>query len=163
MRMLLTLACVALLGGCIVVHDNPPPRRVVYTSSPPPPAATTTVVVEEDEVHYVVYREYFGCTEEEIYYVPHYRRYYSCTDDEIYFCFFISRLCGLTFEACWRSYYYDCGRSCDRLVVFYRVPRQHFFVAVGAGVSYPPVYQRSYAWEEEHVRDLHRLLSQVPG
>ena len=136
-KSLLLLA--AALGGCIVVYDEP--RHV--TQAPPPPAAV--IVTQEEEVHYVVYREYFGCTEEEVYVIPHYRRYYACTDDEIYFCYFVSRRCGLAFDVCWRSYYYTCNRSCDSLVVYYRVPREHFFVAVGAGVAYPPVYQRSYA------------------
>jgi hypothetical protein len=140
------LLLAAALGGCIVVHDEP---RHVYRAPPPPPPApppaTTVVWTEEEEVHYVVYREYFGCTEEEVAFIPHYRRYYACTDDEIYFCWFVSRRCGLSFDVCWRSYYYDCGRSCDRLVVYYRAPREQFFVAVGPGVAYPPVYQRSYA------------------
>lgn len=132
---------VALLGGCIIVDDRP---RHVYTAPPPEPAATV-VVAADDETHYVVYREYFGCSEEEIAVLPHYRRYYGCSDDDFYFCFFVSRRMGLSFDVCFRSYYYDCGRSCDRLILYYRVPREHFFVTVGAGAAYPPIYARPYS------------------
>jgi hypothetical protein len=101
---------------------------------------------EEAEVNYVVYREYYGCTDEEIYLLPHYRHYYALTDDDIYFLYFVSRRSNVSFDVCFHSYYYDCGRNYDRLVVTYNVPRDHFFVSVGVGVtSYPPVYQRTYA------------------
>jgi hypothetical protein len=149
------------LGCTVTVVSEPPPRRVVVAqvppppppqtvivveTPPPPPPATEIVITEDDEVNYVVYREYFGCSEEEVVVLPHYRRYYALTDDDIYFIYFVARRSHIGFEAAFHSYYYDCGRSYDRLVVSYNVPRAAFFVQVG-GVSvssYPPVYQRTY-------------------
>src|SRR5262249_41188383 len=141
---LATLALLVTAAGCIVYRD-PPPRRVVVVERPAPPppapapAAPAVVVTEDDQVHYVVYREYFGCTEGEICILPHSRRYYAVTDEDFYFIWFVARRSNLSFDVCFRSYYYDCGRSYDRLVVTYNVPREHFFVSVGVGVtSYPP-------------------------
>jgi hypothetical protein len=128
------------LPGCYIVVDDEPRRY-----NPPPPAETTVVVTpQEEEVNYVVYREYFGCSEQEIAYFPQYRRYYGLTDDDIYFIYFTSRQCSVSFDVCFHSYYYDCGRNYDRLVVYYRVPRERYFVAIGAGVSPPPMYARTY-------------------
>lgn len=150
-----SLAALALLAAmapsCVVVYEDPPPRRrVVYYREAPPPAPPAEVVVQESpeevEVNDVVYREYYGCSDEEIYLLPHYRHYYALTDDDIYFLYFCSRQSNVSFDVCFHSYYYDCGRSYDRLVVAYNVPRDHFFVSVGVGVNtYPPVYQRTYA------------------
>jgi hypothetical protein len=135
-------AVLPLLSGCVVAaHD--PPR---HYHSPPPPAETTVVVdVEADDVHYVVYREYFGCTDAEIAVFPHYRHYYGLTDDDIYFIYYTSLLCGVTFDVCFRSYYYECGRSYDRLVVYYRVPRERYFVSIGSGFAPPTIYARTYS------------------
>jgi hypothetical protein len=149
-----SLALLGLLAGtgCVIYAEPPPPRRVVVVERPappppPPPApAPAVVITEDDEVHYVVYREYFGCTDEEIHVLPYYRRYYAVSDDDLYFIYFVSRRSNVGFDACFHSYYYDCGRSYDRMVVAYNVPREHFFVSVGVGVNtYPPVYQRTYA------------------
>jgi len=149
------LAGVALsvLAGCTVyVHENPPPRRVVVVEErpapppPPPPPPAEIVITESDEVHYVVYREYFGCSDVEVYAYPQYRRYYAVTDDDLYFITFVARRRGIAFDVCFRSYYYDCGRNYDRLVVTYNVPRSAFFCSAGVGVTaYPPVYHRTYA------------------
>src|SRR5262249_38218463 len=137
-------AVLPLFAACTVVYDEPPRHYHYY--APPPPVETTVVVTPEaEEVHYVVYREYFGCTDVEIASFPHYRRYYALTDDDIYFIYFTSRQCNVSFDVCFHSYYYDCGRSYDRLVVYYGVPRERYFVAVGAGVSPPPIYARTYA------------------
>jgi len=130
-----------LLAGCFVAYDEPPRRY----DAPPQAEATVVVAPEEEQVNYVVYREYFGCTEDEIAYFPHYRRYYGLTDDDIYFIYFTSCLSGVSFDLCFHSYYYDCGRNYDRLVVYYHVPRERYFVAIGAGVSPPPMYARTYA------------------
>jgi hypothetical protein len=135
-------------AGCrVVVYDNPPPRQVVVVreAPPPPPPATEIVITQNDEVHYVVYREYFGCAEAEIHVIPYYRRYYAATDDDIYFVMFVARRSGVPFDVCYRRYYYECGRSYDRLVVAYNVPRSHFFCSAAVGVSsYPTAYQRTY-------------------
>jgi hypothetical protein len=114
------------------------------------------VITQDDEVHYVVYREYFGCTETEIYAFPHYRRYYAVSDDDIYFITFVARQRGIAFDVCFRSYYYDCGRNYDRLIVTYNVPRTTFFCSVNVGVStYPPVYQRTYvAYQQNNVTNI---------
>jgi hypothetical protein len=163
-RMMWKVALVGLLAltfGCTVyVQESPPPRRVVVVEQPPPPPppppATTIVITQDDEVHYVVYREYFGCSEQEIYILPHYRRYYALTDDDIYFIYFVARRRGIAFDVCFHSYYYDCGRSYDRLVVTYNVPRTAFFCQVNVGVtSYPPVYQRTYvAYQQNNVTNI---------
>jgi len=130
-----------LVAGCVVYAD--PPRHYHYSA---PPAETDVVVdADADDVHYVVYREYFGCSEAEIAYFPHYRHYYGLTDDDIYFIYYTSLLCGVTFDVCFHTYYYECDRSYDRLVVHYRVPRERYFVAIGAGVSPPPIYARTYS------------------
>ncbi|HEV3026270.1 MAG TPA: hypothetical protein VG457_01780, partial [Planctomycetota bacterium] len=123
---------------------------------PPPPPATEIVITEDDEVHYVVYREYFGCSETEIYAYPHYRRYYAVSDDDLYFITFVARRRGIAFDVCFRSYYYDCGRNYDRLVVTYNVPRSSFFCSVNVGVNaYPPVYQRTYvAYQQNNVTNI---------
>jgi len=136
-------AAVVLLlsAGCIVAYDEPPRR---YDSSSQA-EATVEQAPEVEEVDYVVYREYFGCSEAEIAYFPHYRRYYGLSDDDIYFIYYTSFLCGVTFDVCFHTYYYDCGRNYDRLVVYYRVPRERYFVAIGPGVSPPPIYARTYA------------------
>ncbi len=138
-------ALLLLSAGCVVYAG--PPHRHYYDAPAPAPQAETTVVVDADtdEVNYVVYREYFGCSEAEIACFPHYRHYYGLTDDDIYFIYYTSILCGVTFDVCFHSYYYECDRNYDRLVVYYRVPRERYFVAIGAGVSPPPVYARTYA------------------
>jgi hypothetical protein len=129
-----------LLPGCYVVRDGQPQEYAA-----PQGETILEVSPEVDEVNYVVYREYFGCTEAEIAYFPHYRRYYGLTDDDIYFIYFTSRQCGVSFDVCFHSYYFDCGRDYDRLVTYYRVPRERYFVAIEAGVSPPPMYARTYA------------------
>src|SRR5947207_2037093 len=58
-----------LVVGCIAYYDEPPRHY-----APAPAETTVTVSPEAEEVHYVVYREYFGCSEAEIAYFPHYRR-----------------------------------------------------------------------------------------
>jgi hypothetical protein len=135
-----------LLAGCYVVQDETPRQYSSPQQYEPTSPEETTVVVEPEveEVNYVVYREYFGSTEQEIAYFPHYRRYYGLTDDDIYFIYFTSRQCNVSFDVCFHSYYYDCGRNYDRLVVYYHVPRERYFVAIGAGVSPPSMYARTY-------------------
>jgi hypothetical protein len=130
-----------LLAGCFVAYDEPP--RHYETSSRE--EATLVVAPEVVEVNYVVYREYFGCSEAEIAYFPHYRRYYDLTDDDIYFIYYTAELSRVSFDVCFHSYYYDCGRNYDRLVVYYHVPRERYFVAIGGDVSPPPMYARTYA------------------
>jgi hypothetical protein len=133
-------AVMPLLAGCFVGYEESPRQ---YDSSGQA-EATVVVGTEVEEVNYVVYRDYFGCTETEIGYFPHYRRYYGLTDDDIYFVYFTARLSGVSFDACFHSYYYDCDRNYDRLVVYYHVPRERYFVAIGADVSPPPMYARCY-------------------
>jgi hypothetical protein len=142
MSMLMKSALLVLpfLPGCFVVAEDPPSA---YNA----PSQDETTVVEsprDEEVNYVVYREYFGCSEQEIAYFPHYRRYYALSDDDIYFIYFTSRQCGVSFDVCFHSYYYDCGRDYDRLVVYYHVPRERYFVPIGAGVAPPPMYAHVY-------------------
>jgi hypothetical protein len=137
---------VPLLVGCYVVQDETPRQY-----SPPqqdersfPGELDVVVSPEAEEINYVVYREYFGCTEQEISYFPHYRLYYGLTDDDIYFITFTARQCNVSFDVCFHSYYYDCDRNYDRLVVYYHVPRERYFVAIGTGVSPPLMYARTY-------------------
>src|SRR5437870_3929594 len=80
--------------GCIVYEEPRPRRRIVYRETvvtTSAPEASLEPSPEEVEVNDVVYREYYGCTDEEIYILPHYRRYYSLTDDDIYFIYFVAR------------------------------------------------------------------------
>ncbi|HLY73389.1 MAG TPA: hypothetical protein VKU80_04655 [Planctomycetota bacterium] len=145
---------------CPTCHGNTGAQRVVVVQPPPPPPppppATEIVITENDEVHDVIYREYFGCSDVEIYAYPHYRRYYAVSDDDLYFITFVARRRGISFDACFHSYYYDCGRNYDRLVVTYSIPRTTFFCSVGVGVnSYPPVYQRTYvAYQQGNAANL---------
>jgi hypothetical protein len=135
-----------LLAGCFVDPEERPQEYSSPQQDEQPAQAETDVVVapEVDEVNYVVYREYFGCTEQEIEYFPHYRRYYGLSDDDLYFIYFTSRQSNVSFDACFHSYYYDCDRNYDRLVVYYHVPRERYFVAIGGDVSPPPQYARAY-------------------
>jgi hypothetical protein len=156
----LLVGLVSGFGCTVTVHGPPPPRVVVVESAPPPPPppppATEIVITQDDEVHYVVYREYFGCTEAEIYAYPHYRRYYAISDDDIYFITFVARRRGIAFDVCFRNYYYDCGRNYDRLIVSYNMPRATFFCSVNVGVTtYPPIYQRTYvAYQQNNVTNI---------
>lgn len=129
-------------SGCVVyLYDpyDPPPRRMVVENPAP------LVVTEDDEVHYVVYREYFGYSDEVIATFPYYRRYYGLSYDDIYFIGYVGCYGHIGFDACFRNYYYGCGRSYDQLVIAYNVPRATFFCggAVGVG-AYPAVYARTY-------------------
>ncbi|HLY72686.1 MAG TPA: hypothetical protein VKU80_01090, partial [Planctomycetota bacterium] len=146
LRWILRIAGVGLLSsclGCVVYVYDPPPRRV-YVSDGPRPGGDIALT-PDDEVHDVVYREYFGYSDDVIAVFPYYRRYYGLTYDDIYFISYVGCYRGIAFDACFRNYYYTCGRSYDQLVVSYNVPRSAFFCSVNVGVAtYPPVYQRTY-------------------
>jgi hypothetical protein len=151
---LATFAALVLAAtGCVVYYD-PPPRRVYVSEGPRP--YSDVVVTDDDEVHYVVYREYFGWSDDVIAVFPYYRRYYGLTYDDLYFISYVGCYRGIAFDACFRSYYYGCGRNYDQLVVAYDVPRSAFFCSVNVGVgAYPAVYQRTYvAYHENNLANI---------
>ena len=134
-QILLAVPLIALVAGCY---------RGTVTVVESSPATPVIVDVEEDDASLVVYREYYGCSDDEIAYIPHYRRYYHVDDCDLFFLFTVARHTHRPIDVVIRSYYYDCGRDYDRLVVTWRVDRAIFFVALPG--SYTPVgpYDRPY-------------------
>jgi hypothetical protein len=171
-RTVILMGLAAAIGGCVVYYDPPPRRRVVvYHRDPlPPPVVDTEIVWDDEEVNGVVYREYFGASDEEVVLIPHYRRYYGYSDDDIYFLWFMSCQAHVSFEVCCNTYYHQCYGDYNRLVVMYNVPRASFFVAVGPGIAYPPVYARTYACYQTNTynvtfthEEYHALVSMKVG
>jgi hypothetical protein len=132
----------------------PPPPTVVYQEPPPPPPPTVVVqqdvVWEDEEVNEVVYREYYGCSPEEVAIIPHYRRYYQVDDADLFFVCFVARHAHVGFDVAFHEYYYGCGRDYNRLVLVYRIDPAVFFVPLPPHAVYPVVYSRPYACYRSH-------------
>ena len=157
----LGLALAALfLAACgerrtvVIYQQSPPPQTFVqpapvYQPPPPPPPQPQPVVVEQqwndEETNVVIYREYYGCSEDEIYAMPHYRRYYNVDNDDLFFVCFVARHAQVSFDVAFNQWYFGCGRDCNRMVVYYRVDPGVFFVYSPPGYAYPPIYAHSYA------------------
>jgi len=102
------------------------------TVSESPPRGGVIVDVEEDDVSFVVYREYYDCSDEEISFIPYYRHYYFVDDCDLYFLFSVARHTHQPIDLVVRTYYYDCDRDYNRLIVSYRVDPAYFFVELPA-------------------------------
>ncbi len=157
----------------VVVYDTQPSPPPVYVEYRPAPLAPTTVVVQEppptivvqepaptvvyqdvawedEEVNYVVYREYYGCSAEEVVVIPHYRHYYRVDDADLFFVCFVARHAHVSFDVAFHEYYYTCGRDYHRLVLSYRIDPVVFFVPLPPQTFYPVVYSRPYACYRSH-------------
>ncbi len=143
-----------LLAGCnqgtVHVTESTPERHVVVEERHPAPAIEVVVDVEEDDVSYVVYREYYECSDEEITFIPYYRRYYLLDDCDLFFLFHVARHTHRPIDIVIRSYYYDCGRDYDRLIVTYRVDRSIFFVNLPGSYHPDGHFDRPYRLYREH-------------
>lgn len=149
MRKLLALATLSMLAltGCVVHshhHHNPaPPPR----PAPPPPAPVTVVYTWNDH-RYAVWREYYACTPEEVYWLE------GCgyDDDDILVALTISRRARVSVRTVF--YEYDrCGRSLFTVAAVFRVPMGVFFCReVPVNYGCPPAYARCYGyyWRNEH-------------
>ncbi len=142
---MLRIAALALLiplfAGCLVVHDHDRPH------SPPPPAPPpTTVTVTHSygwhHVRYVVWREYYSCDDEEVYYLE------NCgyDDDDLLVMCFIARRARVPVRHV--IFEYDrCGRSLFNLALVFRLdPFLFYSHEVPRGYACPPAYARAYGY-----------------
>ncbi|KAF0243523.1 MAG: hypothetical protein FD180_3307 [Planctomycetota bacterium] len=143
-----------LLAGChhgfVTVEESPPPSRVVVVDRHPPSHFDVVVDAQEDDVSFVVYREYYDCTDEEVSFIPYYRRYYRVDDCDLFFLFHVARHSHRPIDVVIRSYYYDCGRDYDRLIVTWRVDRAIFFVDLPGSYHPSGPFDRPYRLYREH-------------
>jgi hypothetical protein len=158
---LAALLCLAACGDRTVVVYQPAPAPQTTTVQPapaatyyqppppPPPQQQQTVVIEQqwndEETNTVIYREYYGCSEDEIYVMPHYRRYYQVDNDDLFFVCFMARHAHVSFDVAFNQWYFGCGRDCNRMVLYYHVDPGVFFVYAPPGYAYPAIYARPYA------------------
>jgi hypothetical protein len=152
---LLAAPLVPLLAGChtgtvTVTESHPQARVVVVADRDPEPDLDVVVDVQEDDVSFVVYREYYGCSEEEIRFIPYYRRYYRVDDCDLFFLFHVARHMHRPIDFVIRSYYYDCDRDYDRLIVTWHVDRTIFFVDLPGSYHPGGEYDRPYRLYREH-------------
>jgi hypothetical protein len=131
----LATCMVAVLGlaGCVVhVHDRRPP--------PPPPPAP--VVVHWTHVRYVVWTEYYGCSDDEVAYLE------TCgyDDDDLLVLCFIARRARVPVR--YVVYEYDrCGRSLYTVAMVFRLdPFVFYCEEVPRGCACPPPYGRAYGY-----------------
>ena len=134
--MLLAASVCAALGGCVVHvrdHDSP---------SSPPPARTTVTEYGWNHHRYVVWREYYNCSDAEIYYLE------NCgyDDDDILVCLYLARRARVPLRHMF--YEYDrCGRDHYALALSFRMPWDIWFChEVPRGYDCPPVYARTYGY-----------------
>jgi hypothetical protein len=143
-----------LLAGChdttVTVTESRPAAPVVVEDRRPEPDLDIVVDADEDDVSFVVYREYYDCTEEEIAFIPYYRRYYRVDDCDLFFLFQVARHTHRPIDIVIRSYYYDCDRDYDRLIVTYRVDRAIFFVELPGSYNPGGEFDRPYRLYREH-------------
>jgi hypothetical protein len=134
------------LGGCVVHthrHDHTPP--------PPPPPRPAPVVVHYygwNHHRYVVWREYYGCTPDEVYWLEN----SGYDDDDVLVCLTIARRARVPVRHVF--YEYDrCGRSLFTVSAVFRLPIGIFFCnEVPINYACPPPYGRAYGyyWRNQH-------------
>ncbi|HXG62280.1 MAG TPA: hypothetical protein VNO22_12935 [Planctomycetota bacterium] len=128
------------LAGCVVhVHERrpaPPPPP------PPPPPPAPVVVVQWTHVRYVVWTEYYGCSDDEVAYLE------SCgyDDDDLLVLCFIARRARVPVR--YVVYEYDrCGRSLYTVAMVFRLdPFVFYCEEVPRGYACPPPYGRAYGY-----------------
>jgi hypothetical protein len=141
----------------IVVEErhSPPPPAVVVTTPPPPPAPVVVarpapapgVVVSTggytwSHTRHVVYSEYYGCSDEELYYLE--RCGYD--DDDLLVLAFIARRARVPLR--WVVYEFDrCSRNLYTVAMVFNVDPWDFFCAeVPVGYACPGPYGRAYGY-----------------
>lgn len=129
----------AMLAGCVVKVSGP-------AASPEPPGHVQHMAWDEDEVHYVIFREYFGCAEREVWRLTAFRRFYSLDAADLLFLVFVSRHVSVSFEVVFDAWWNACRRDHHRLVTLYRLSPAIFFVPIPGTVACPPPYGRAYGY-----------------
>ena len=129
-------ACVALSGCVVHVRERHP-------APPPPPPAHTSVTISYGWSHhrYVVWREYYGCTEDEVYWIEN----SGYDDDDVLVGLYIARRARVPLRYVFTEYD-RCGRNYYAVSMSFRLPWDIWFcsdVPRGYG-SCPPVYARAY-------------------
>jgi hypothetical protein len=141
----------------IVVEErhSPPPAHVVVTTPPPPPVVvvrpdpapapgvvTVSGGVSWTHTRHVVYSEYYGCSDEEIFYLE--RCGYD--DDDLLVLAFIARRARVPLR--WAVYEYDrCGRNLYTTAMVFNVDPWDFYCAeVPVGYACPGPYGRAYGY-----------------
>jgi hypothetical protein len=146
----LILGALALLlfTGCIVVHEHPRPRPAPPPPPPPPPATTVTVTYGWNHHRYVVWTEYYYCSDDEVYWLE------NCgyDDDDILVCLYIARHSRRPLR--YVFYEYDrCGRNLYTVSMVCGLPvGVYFYSGIPRGYACPPPYGRCYGyyWRNEH-------------
>ncbi|HLF95231.1 MAG TPA: hypothetical protein VJB14_17325 [Planctomycetota bacterium] len=139
LRIVALALLIPLFAGCLVVHDHNRPH-----SSPPPPSTTVTVShgYGWNHVRYVVWREYYSCDDEEVYYLE------NCgyDDDDLLVMCFIARRARVPVRHV--VFEYDrCGRSLFNLAMVFRIdPFLFYSHEVPRGYACPPGYARAYGY-----------------
>lgn len=147
---LLALPLLPLFAGChggpktVTGSEPSPARNAVAEDRPVEPDFDVVVDMEGDEVSFVLYREYYECTDEEIRFIPWYRWYYRVDDCDLFCLFTVARHTRQPIDTVIRTYYYECGRDYDRLSVFYRVDPTIFFVELPASYNPGGPFDRPY-------------------
>ncbi|HLG42245.1 MAG TPA: hypothetical protein VI643_02685 [Planctomycetota bacterium] len=127
--------CAVIIRGPGIVAAGPGPARPVQLSA-----------WDEDEVHYVVFRDYFGCADADVWRIAAYRRIYSLDVGDLFFLMFVARQTSITFDAAFHAWWNVCARDHHRLVLQYKIQPSVFFVPVAANVACPPPYGRAYGY-----------------
>lgn len=139
MKAITAAALPAMLLGCVVKVSGP-------VAHAPPPGHVQHSVWDEDEVHYVIFREYFGCSDRDVWRLTVYRRLYSLDAADLFFLMFVARHASVSFEAAFDAWWNACLRDHHRLVLLYRLSPTIFFVPIPANVTCPPPYGRAYGY-----------------
>lgn len=137
LRIVALALLVPLFAGCLVVHDHGRPP-----SSPPTTQVTVTHGYGWNHVRYVVWREYYSCDDEEVYYLE------NCgyDDDDLLVMCFIARRARVPVRHV--VFEYDrCGRSLFNVALLFRLDPFLFYChEVPRGYACPPGYARAYGY-----------------
>jgi hypothetical protein len=139
MRLIAVAGLAVALSGCIVAVRGP--------GGPHPSAGHVQYSAwDETEVHYVIFRDFFGCSDRDVWRLTAIRRLYSLDAADLFFLMFVSRHVSVSFDVVFRAWWDTCRRDHHRLVVLYRLSPTIFFVPVPAHVQCPPPYGRAYGY-----------------
>lgn len=147
-RSVLAALAAGLLSGCVVHVEDRRPRPVPPPPPPPPaPAVSVVYTCTWHDVRYVIWREYFGCDDYEIYFCE---SLWGYDDDDLLVLLYISRVRRVPLRVV--VYEYDRHhRDLFAVALFFRMTGDEFFVAGVAPGSCPPPYGRAYGyyWKRE--------------